>query len=846
MFKMSIRATRPLRAIAMLTTWLLSANVTSAISQPQCTVTRYDDSSGIAQWYVTQIVQDRQGLMWFATWNGLNRFDGYELVNFKSSAGDNVDMPSDRFRDMMLTDDGNLLCKIEERAFVFDTRTYKFAALPAEAEKKALDRLNSRIIIDRPMSDTIEHRDQFGVTWAIGRDGTISYLADGHWNPYPHSLGRHRYLLYGATDSQGNVWLRCDDAIFKLTFSRKHLSLLPQDKPQHVRALYLDSRQRYWVSTRDDATIRLFDKHNRPLGYLGNDGRLHQNYTTFGSPVYHIMQDSDGRYWLSSKSGGLFRLEERAECVFDVQQFRHDTADAASPSNDNIYGAAEDHLDRLWIATFDGGINCMTSAGTFVHKNNGLHYPTDDATRVRQIHITDDGTLLAATTSGLLVADVSHNDIDSIEFKLHKRDAKRKTSLASNAVMYVLEDSRHRLFVCTESGGVDQIMTDDLLADSLEFRHFNTSTGGLPTDITLCAYEADSAIVVAGDGQLVKLYPDAGRYVAFGSSFWKKTFRYSEAAPLQLPDGRRVLGLQNGALAIADSDMHKSNYAPPIAITSISMHNGARDFAVTSLDTLTLATPEQRDISITFAALDYAEVGNIDYAYQLNDDESWQTIGRQHSATFLNMLPGTYRLKIRSTNSDGVWTDNTLTLVIVVVPTFWETTWAKALWTLLAALTILAIFCTLHYIISLKRRQKELHEAYLTLLNARRSEQPSTPADDGQPAMLKMKPDDEIFMQRAMAFIEEHISDSNINIGDMADATATSRSGLNRKMKQLLGVTPLDFIREARIRKACAMLKEGAMVKDVAYACGFTDVVYFRKCFKADVGKTPTEYRDDN
>ena len=81
-------------------------------------------------------------------------------------------------------------------------------------------------------------------------------------------------------------------------------------------------------------------------------------------------------------------------------------------------------------------------------------------------------------------------------------------------------------------------------------------------------------------------------------------------------------------------------------------------------------------------------------------------------------------------------------------------------------------------------------------------------------------------------------------IGDMADATATSRTGLHRKMKSLLGVTPLDFIREARIRKACQMLSAGESVNDVAYACGFSNPKYFRKCFKDLTGKTPTEFKE--
>ena len=52
-------------------------------AQSQCTITHFDEFNGMAQWYVTQIVQDHQGMMWFATWNGLNRYDGYEFQCFK-------------------------------------------------------------------------------------------------------------------------------------------------------------------------------------------------------------------------------------------------------------------------------------------------------------------------------------------------------------------------------------------------------------------------------------------------------------------------------------------------------------------------------------------------------------------------------------------------------------------------------------------------------------------------------------------------------------------------------------------------------------------------------------------
>ena len=142
--------------------------------------------------------------------------------------------------------------------------------------------------------------------------------------------------------------------------------------------------------------------------------------------------------------------------------------------------------------------------------------------------------------------------------------------------------------------------------------------------------------------------------------------------------------------------------------------------------------------------------------------------------------------------------------------------------------------------------QQELHEAYLTLLNTKESNGGDLHKLEKQPEKPVIKPEDEVFMQKAIKFIGEHISDSNINIGDMAEATATSRSGLHRKMKMLLGVTPLDFIREARIKKACQMLKDGATVNEVAYHCGFSDPKYFGKCFKAEIGMTPTEYKVEN
>jgi transcriptional regulator GlxA family with amidase domain len=100
-------------------------------------------------------------------------------------------------------------------------------------------------------------------------------------------------------------------------------------------------------------------------------------------------------------------------------------------------------------------------------------------------------------------------------------------------------------------------------------------------------------------------------------------------------------------------------------------------------------------------------------------------------------------------------------------------------------------------------------------------------------------------LQRIMAYVEQNLGNSDANVGDMAAAAATSRSGLQRKLRQAMGVTPQDLLREARLKHAYQLLRlTDKTVAEVAYACGFTDPKYFSRCFKQSVGQSPTEYKN--
>ena len=104
---------------------------------------------------------------------------------------------------------------------------------------------------------------------------------------------------------------------------------------------------------------------------------------------------------------------------------------------------------------------------------------------------------------------------------------------------------------------------------------------------------------------------------------------------------------------------------------------------------------------------------------------------------------------------------------------------------------------------------------------------------------------DELFMRKFIALIEESYPDSNFSIEKASEMLGLSRVHLYRKVKELTGVTPTDFLRNYRLKQAAALLRQkDCNVNEAAYATGFSSPPYFSKCFKAVYNITPTEYQE--
>lgn len=107
-----------------------------------------------------------------------------------------------------------------------------------------------------------------------------------------------------------------------------------------------------------------------------------------------------------------------------------------------------------------------------------------------------------------------------------------------------------------------------------------------------------------------------------------------------------------------------------------------------------------------------------------------------------------------------------------------------------------------------------------------------------------LKPDEQ-FLNDAIQCVKQHMQESDFDLVQMAAELNISRSTLSRKFKVITGCTPLDFIRNIKLKYACSLLKDKSVnISDVAYATGFSTPKYFTKCFKEEFGMTPTEYQN--
>ena len=146
-------------------------------------------------------------------------------------------------------------------------------------------------------------------------------------------------------------------------------------------------------------------------------------------------------------------------------------------------------------------------------------------------------------------------------------------------------------------------------------------------------------------------------------------------------------------------------------------------------------------------------------------------------------------------------------------------------------------------------RQREMLHDYFMKQAFRSFEQENLVAssvslDSFSPSIPQITSFDEVFIQRVIQVVESKLQEQDFKIEDLADTMKMGRTVFYRKVKSILGVTPIDLVKDMRVKRAIQLLDSGNYnISQVAYMSGFSSPQYFSRVFKELKNCTPSEYK---
>ena len=269
----------------------------------------------------------------------------------------------------------------------------------------------------------------------------------------------------------------------------------------------------------------------------------------------------------------------------------------------------------------------------------------------------------------------------------------------------------------------------------------------------------------------------------------------------------------------------------PILLSSIRV-NGEKRIVANDKKTISLAADEE-DIILYLTTLDHLHASSIRFAYQFEgSQDDWHYLSQgTNSITFSNLSKGDHPLYVMATDHYGLWSKPIHLVTIHRAAHWWETWWAYLLYIGLAMILIYGIWRLEHRIHLLQRLILRRQEVRLDEIEMTR--------DD----IADQQRDDE-FLRRVISQIETNLSRTDYNVETLSDDMCMSRITLYRRLQEQTGLSPTDFIRDIRLKKAAQLLIQhpDATLVDISRKVGFATPKYFSRCFKEKFGVLPKEY----
>jgi len=403
--------------------------------------------NGMSQSSVLNIIQDDQGFMWFATLDGLNKYDGYNFKVYWSSK-----TKKDAISDNIVTvlyetkDESNPTLWIGTKA----NGICKYNKLKDNFETYQYSQFKENSISNNSINDIIGNNE---ILWVATNKGLNKF--NQNINNFTYFSHSEKYssissdtILCLDFDSSGNLWIGTKRGLNFLNIKNNKIKNFNNTiiTNSEINDIYIN-KNIVWIGTSAglfsyNINKDKFIEHKISI-YSKNDTKIKTNITT-------IEKDKKDILWLGTKTGGLISFNLKTNNYYI---YKHEPVNKHSLSTNSILSIYRDNSNILWVGTSLGGVNKWNRAAEDidVFRHNPYNENSLSASQVRSFYVDKDENIWVGTVEGGL----NKWDKKTNKFFHYKNNPERKNSISNNHIRSMLEDSQNRFWIATDGGGLN-------------------------------------------------------------------------------------------------------------------------------------------------------------------------------------------------------------------------------------------------------------------------------------------------------------------------------------------------------------------------------------------------------
>lgn len=769
---------------------------------------------------VRTIYQDSNDIIWIGTYGGgLNKFDLFDnsFTHYQDLSHNKVEI--------MIPDN------ISDNVLWIGTSSGGVNRFDVETEEITIYK-NSDSDINTLSHNSVRsiYQDYNGTIW-VGTKGGINRYNRYEDNFYRYDNTRSNTIRSILLDAEGVLWLGTNsDGLHLLDLKNETVTEFHHNPDNYnsvgsdtVWRMYQDRSGIIWLGTWGRG-LSMYDPQKNKFQHVYS--KTADKNSLSHNTVMSFEKGSDGVLWIATRGGGLNRYNEELD---EFLHYRHDPQNDNSISSDVLFSLMFDSEEVLWIGT-DNGLNSLDIQSGEIKRflvdqndekalhGSGVYTMLDNGDGTLWCGGWESGLTLFDKTSGTVLDRIKLDDglSNNTIFDLYRgldenlwvitrdkittlntdtgilntieMDLEDTNSISSNGVGSVTKDSKGNLWVATFDSGIDYYDYD-----TGEYTNYNSSDGLLNDNVFGIVEDKEGNLWMSTLGGISYFNITSKEFINYRSFQGTQSNEFSLGAYFKDNSGKIYMGGVNGYNYFYPDEVSISEYKPEIVLTDLKIFNESIDVGDLSLDEVILEVPisyaeslnlsyKQDFLTFEFSALDYSSPDYIEYAYKLEGfDRNWNyTSANRRFATYTNLDPGKYHLRVIATNSDGVWNEDGVDLELNIIPPFWETLPFRILVILLIVIIIVSIFnIRLRYLEHQRIRLEAIVEKRTHDLELAKERAEKASIEKSKSMDLLKKTQDKLIEAKTVAVLGKLISGVAHEINTPVGVGITSLSHLN-------------------------------------------------------------------